>query len=195
MFGMFDIISVLYASVTVVALWQLIKNWHSFWDDFVSPRDWHLAAMLAVFVFIPIGVFLHELGHAAAIWMLGGTVGDFEWRVFWGYVVPLGSFTAVEYWWIALSGNLVSIFLGLLAILGFARLNKPILRVVLLFFAQFQLIFALLIYPVFSFTGFSGDWVRIYDFSVTPYAQITLVLHILLLYVVWHFFRITTLGR
>jgi len=77
--------------------------------------------------------------------------------------------------------NIVAIPLFLIG-----RVRKPIIKELLLYFARLELIFSLIVYPIFSFVGFGGDWVRIYNFSVKPYAQITLALHILLLLILWN---------
>jgi hypothetical protein len=185
-FSVFDWISIAYSVLSLDTIWRLGKNWQSFWDDEITALDRFLIQRTAVFVLIPIGVFFHELGHAIATWQVGGTVAEFQWRVFWGYVVPSGYFSAVDYWWIALSGNIVSIVIGLLALPPILFIKKQVVKELLYSFAIVELGYSLLFYPLFSFTGFEGDWVRIYDFSVTPYAQITLVVHLSLIAGLWY---------
>ncbi|MGD9099697.1 MAG: tetratricopeptide repeat protein [Anaerolineae bacterium] len=182
---LFDFISFIYVLNSLRVLWQLFKNWRTFWDAEVTPADLALAGRVAFFVFIPLGVFLHEAGHALATWQVGGQVVDFQWRVFWGYIIPEGDFTPLQDWWIALSGNLVSILLGLLPIPLVTHARTRIQGELLYSFAKQELFYALVWYPVLSFTGLGGDWVTIYDFSVAPYAQITLLLHLALLYGLW----------
>ncbi|MCI0476439.1 MAG: M50 family metallopeptidase, partial [Anaerolineales bacterium] len=109
---LFDIISLLYAFLGVRALWTLAKNWRAFTDAELTAFDRRLASDIAFFVFIPIGVFLHELGHALATLQVGGQVVEFHYALFYGYVVPRGNFTPLQEWWIALSGNLVSVLFG-----------------------------------------------------------------------------------
>lgn len=184
--SVFDWISIAYGVLSLDTLWRLNKNWQSFWDDTVTGMDRFLVQRTAIFLLIPIGVLLHELGHAIATWQVGGTVAEFQWRVFWGYVVPSGYFSAVDYWWIALSGNIVSIALGLLALPLLFVFKKQIVKELLYSFAIVELGYSLIFYPLFSFTGFEGDWVKIYDFSVSPYAQITLVLHLSLMIALWY---------
>jgi len=185
MFTAFDLISIFYCVIAIGVIRRLIKNWKSFWDDVVTPYDTRLVTEVAFFLLIPFGVLLHELGHAIAVWHYGGTVLDFEWRVYWGYVSHEGYFTDLERWWISFSGNLVSILIGIIPLFFISRVRKPIIKELLLYFARLELIFSLIVYPLFSFVGFGGDWVRIYNFSVKPYAQITLALHILLLLILW----------
>ena len=187
----FDQISILYSLGTCYTLWRLATHWHSFWSNPITPQDRILAQQLALFVGVPIGVFFHELGHALATWQVGGRVIDFQWRLFWGYVRPLGQFTPVEYWWISLSGNLVSIALGLIALALVPRFRDRTWGAILEAFAAVQLVFSLVGYPVLSFIlpGFSGDWVDIYNFSVSPYAQIVLTIHVLLVVALWRLDR------
>ena len=183
--GTFDVISLLSAAVSVYTIVQLVKRWRSFSDDVITEADYQLAGLVAFFLLIPVGVFCHEAGHALATKQLGGDVAEFQWRVFWGYVRPAGRFTDLEYWWIALAGNLVSVLLGLAAF-PVARLARPpIVKVVAGLFGRYELVFALFLYPLMSFTGFDGDWRVIYDFAVRPWAQLTLAVHVALLGFLW----------
>ncbi len=183
----FDFLSILYTFVSLDTLWRLWKSWPSFWDDRVSRYDHFLAQRVAVFLLVPLGVLLHEIGHSLATWQVGGEVVEFQWRIFWGYIIPRGSFTDPEIWWIALSGNLVSILLGLIAIPGILLTRKQILKEMLYLFALFELTYSLLFYPIFSWLAVQGDWLTIYDFSIRPYAQLMLVVHGLLLAGLWWF--------
>ncbi len=185
MFTAFDLISIFYCVIAIGVIRRLIKNWKPFWDDVITPFDTRLVTEVSFFILIPIGVLLHELGHAVATWQAGGTVIEFEWRIFWGYIIPQGDFTTVQRWWISFSGNLVSILIGIIPLFFISRVRKIIVKELLLNFARIELIYSLIFYPLFSFVGFRGDWVRIYNFSVKPYAQITLALHILLLLILW----------
>lgn len=177
--------AIIYGIISIDTILRLSNNWRSFWDDKVTAKDRFLLERVAVFILIPLGVFFHELGHALATLQVGGEVREFQWRVVWGYVIAVGNFLPVESWWIAFSGNLVSIALGFLAILAVPLVKKTILKHLFYTFAQAQLVYSLVAYPLFSFTTFRGDWVRIYDFSVKPYAQITLAIHLFMIFTLW----------
>lgn len=181
----FDLISILYSIISLDTIIRLVPNWNSVWDDSVTAKDKLLIQRTAAFILIPLGVFFHELGHAVTTWLFGGEVREFQWRLFWGYVVPVGNFTTDQIWWIAFSGNLISILLGIIAILILPFVKKPSFKELFYTFAIAELIYSLIFYPLVSFTGFRGDWLTIYDFSIQPYAQITLVLHIALLLTLW----------
>ncbi len=177
--------AIIYAILSIDTILRLLRNWSSFWDDKVTAKDRFLLERVAVFILIPLGVFFHEVGHALATLQVGGEVREFQWRVVWGYVIAVGNFLPIESWWIALSGNLVSIALGYLAILAIPLVQKAVLKHLLYTFAQAELVYSLVAYPLFSFTAFRGDWLKIYDFSVKPYTQITLVIHIFLIFTLW----------
>jgi hypothetical protein len=66
LFGFFDVISFFYALRSLYVLWRLFRNWNDFWDAEVTSSDRSLANEIAFFVLIPLGVFLHEAGHALA---------------------------------------------------------------------------------------------------------------------------------
>ena len=185
MFTAFDLISIFYCVIAIGVIRRLIKKWKALVDDDIDLFDKRFISEVSFFILIPIGVLLHELGHAVATWQVGGEVVEFEWRIFWGYIIPAGDFTSVQSWWISFSGNLVSILLGIIPLFFISRVRRLIIKELLINFARIELIYSLIFYPIFSFVGFRGDWVRIYDFSVKPYAQITLALHIVLLIVLW----------
>jgi hypothetical protein len=181
----FDLISFFSVLICIQTLWQLFQSWSKFWDAQITPKDQELAQRLAIFVLTPIGVLLHEIGHSLATWQVGGTVSTFQWRFYWGYIIPSGDFSSVEYWWIAFSGNLVSILLGLLPIPFIPYIRKRIMGELLYSFVCVELIYSLIIYPVMSFALREGDWVKIYDFTVQPYAPLAAIFQVVLLWGLW----------
>jgi RimJ/RimL family protein N-acetyltransferase len=187
--------AIIYGIISIDTILRLSSNWGSFWDDKVTAKDRFLLERVAVFILIPLGVLFHELGHALATLQVGGEVREFQWRVVWGYVIAAGNFLPVESWWIAFSGNLVSIALGYLAILAIPLVKKTILKQLFYTFSQAELVYSLIAYPIFSFTTFRGDWLRIYDFLVKPYAQITLGIHLFLVFTLWLNYKTQWLAK
>ena len=187
--------AIIYGIISIDTILRLSNNWRSFWDDKVTAKDRFLIERVAVFILIPLGVLFHELGHALATLQVGGEVREFQWRVVWGYVIAVGNFLPVESWWIAFSGNLVSIALGFLAILAIPLVKKTVLKQLFYTFSQAQLVYSLIAYPIFSFTTFRGDWLKIYDFSVKPYAQITLAIHLFLVFTLWLNYKTQWLAK
>jgi len=140
---LFDLLSLFYAFLGVRAISTAIRNWRAFTDDQLTAFDRRLASELAFFVLVPIGVLFHELGHAAATYQVGGSInwlgGGFHYALFFGYVIPLGRFTALQDWWIALSGNLVSIAYGFLPLIFLRFAPRVWQKYLLLAFARIQL--------------------------------------------------------
>ena len=164
--SLFDLISLFYAFLGIRALWVLKKNWRAFTDDALTARDRRLASEIAFFVFVPIGVLLHELGHAVATYQVGGTIdwfnGGFHYALFYGYVIPRGNFDPLQDWWIALSGNLVFITLGFVPLIFLRLTRKTWMQYTLLAFARIELGLSLIGYPLLTLAGFQGDWLTIY---------------------------------
>lgn len=188
----FDLLSLVYGLQSVRVVITLVRTWRSFWDHELTPADRQLVPQVSFFLIIPLGVLLHEFGHAIATRMVGGEVLKFQWRLFWGYVVPAGDFTSAQDWWISLSGNLISVLFGLVLVAGgyFGRgLRRP-LRYLLLDAGRFQTLYALVGYPLLSFIGFMGDWVSIYDFGRTPMlSTLTAIVHLAVLGGFWSWWR------
>ncbi|MBI5650694.1 MAG: tetratricopeptide repeat protein [Chloroflexi bacterium] len=163
---LFDLLSLFYAFLGVRAVWTLKKNWRAFTDDALTASDRRLASEIAFFVFVPIGVLLHELGHAVATYQVGGTIdwlnGGFHYALFYGYVIPQGNFDPLADWWISLSGNLVSIILGFVPLIFLRFTHKTWMQYTLLVSARIQLGWALVGYPLLTLAGFQGDWLTIY---------------------------------
>lgn len=176
-----DLISIFYVLISIKVGKDLYVNRESLLDKVITRKDRALITQAAFFFLIPFGVLLHELGHAVAVWHAGGVVEEFQWRIFWGYVLPSGEFTATEIWWFALCGNLVSIALGLIPLPFLKFIKRPFFKELALSFVKIELLYSLVVYPLFSIISF-GDWAKIYNFSLNPYAQITIAIHFLLLF-------------
>jgi tetratricopeptide (TPR) repeat protein len=178
-----DLFSLFGIFFCIQSLLHLSKRWSRIGKDPVTAEDQSLAQRLALFVGVPIGVLLHELGHSLATWQLGGTVETFQWRFMWGYIIPSGDFSPAGMWWISFSGNLVSIILGLLPILWIRQIRERFWGEVVYNFICIQIVYALIYYPVVSLLSQQGDWVNIYNFYdlAQPYGALTLIAHIALL--------------
>ena len=51
-----------------VTLYDIARHRRVFFDDNITAQDRQRVARLALFVLIPLGVLLHEVGHALAVW-------------------------------------------------------------------------------------------------------------------------------
>ena len=184
-----DLVSVLYGACALVTIAVLVRRGRSFWRDAVADRDMQLTWAIGFFLVIPVGVFLHELGHAVATWSVGGQVEQLSWRVYWGFVVPRGDFAPLESWWISLAGNLVGFAFGVLLLVLAPRRGRerPALGRSLHVAGQLEIVFTLVVYPLMTLGGyFASDWKTIYDFGATPVASAaTLAVHAGLLVALW----------
>ncbi|KAA3665162.1 MAG: hypothetical protein DWQ04_02020 [Chloroflexi bacterium] len=185
-FSLFNIFSFIYLFRGLQLLNQLRREWASLKVEPLTSHKKHLGDQASFFVAVPIGVFLHEGGHALAVWLFGGQVIEFGYRVFWGYVLPQGVFTASQDWFISLAGTLGNLMFGL--VLWFLLRNhiSSSYRYFALRAFRFQLHFALIYYPIFTLFLPVGDWTTIYDFGATPIASgVTAVFHAISLILFW----------
>ena len=183
------LISLFSIFISLQTVLHLRHNWSKFWDAKVTLEDRDLAMRVAIFILVPLGVLLHEIGHSLATWQVGGTVETFRWFFFSGYIIPNGDFSWIEYWWISLAGNLVSILLALLPIPFLFGIRKRIVAEVLYWFVCIQSIYALVYYPLYSASTKSGDWATIYNFRFFPLALFILVMHLGLLWGLWQLYH------
>ena len=185
-------VDVILALGAFAALWSLVRSWRSFVDPDFTASDRQLATQVAVFLVTPVLVLLHELGHIGAAAAVGAHVTGLQYRLFEGAVGIEGDLTPVQDWFISVAGTLVVVVLGLAMLAGGAlstRLRRPF-RHVLILGGIFQLLFALVGYPLFSATSDFGDWLVIYDFSATPVLSgLTAAVHVALLLGLWRWWR------
>jgi tetratricopeptide (TPR) repeat protein len=190
-FGLFDIFAIIYAFRSLQLSAKIWREWQQIKHPPLTRYKKHLAEQASFFVAVPIGVFVHEFGHALATWLFGGRVVDFSYRVFWGFIVPQGSFTPAQDWFISLAGTLGSLIFGISAWLLFRSHANGVLRYFGLRAFRFQVYFSLIYYPVFTLIGFVGDWRSIYDFGATPLASaLTVPFHVGVLFLFWRGDRI-----
>jgi tetratricopeptide (TPR) repeat protein len=185
-FSLFDILAIIYLFRSVQLGLKIWREWAQIRiEPFTRPKK-HLADQASYFIAVPIGVLAHEIGHVLAVWVAGGQVAEFHYRGFWGYVVPIGSFTAAQSWFIAIAGTLASLVFGLLIWLFFRHASSSTLRYFGLRAFRFQVYFSLIYYPLFTLIGFDGDWRTIYDFTSTPILSLsTAIIHAGFLLLFW----------
>jgi hypothetical protein len=166
-FGPFIIISLLYGLLAIRCVWQLAHNWRETFDRRFTHADRMLVDQAAFFVLVPISVALHEMGHAATIKLLGGTVEGWGYYGFAGWVgFDPTQFTAPERILIAAAGTIVNILLAAVAT-GLVFFRRPPMRPafneLLLQFSFISLLNALVLYPLLDLlTGMEGDWSQMY---------------------------------
>jgi len=166
--GIFNLLALLYIGRAVLLAGQIARNWNALRQEPLTGAKQRLAEQAAFFLGVPPAVLVHELAHAVAVVALGGRVAEFGYRVFWGYVVPQGTFTAAENWLIAIVGTLGSLAFGTALWLALRHNPSRTLQYFGLRAFRFQIYFSLLYYPIFSLFLPIGDWRTIYNFAATP---------------------------
>lgn len=169
---------------------RLANTIYQRWPDFVAEPllTWkiELVEAAAFLLAVPPGVIVHEFGHALATWLFGGQIVDVGFGLYWGYVVPAGTFTPAQDWFISLAGTLGTLLYGLALWLLLRGNTSSTLNYFGLRAFRFQLYYGLIYYPVFTLLTVIGDWRTIYDFQATPLLSgATVVVHLILLGLFW----------
>ncbi len=184
--GLFNLLALLYIGRAVQLAIQIGRNWNELRQEPLTGPKQRLAEQAAFFLGVPPAVLIHELCHALAVILFGGRVAEFGYRVFWGYVVPQGSFSAVQNWIIAVAGTLGSLGFGAALWLLLRRNPSRTIHYFGLRAFRFQVYFSLLYYPIFTLFLPIGDWRVIYNFQATPIISgVTALVHALALLLFW----------
>ena len=188
--SLFDLLSLYYIYRALRIAYETWRDRARLGSNPLTPEQQRRAEEAAFFLAIPPGVAVHEFGHALAIWLSGGQVVQFGYRVFWGFVVPTGTFTAAQDWVIAVAGTIGTLIYGLALWLWFRTRRTSSLRFFGLRAMRLHIFYALIYYPVFSAMGLFGDWVTIYNFRATPLLSgMTAVVHAGILLAYWRLSR------
>jgi len=184
--GLFNVLALLYIGRAFLLVIQIVRNWDEWRQEPLTRAKQQQAEQAAFFIGVPPAVLVHELMHAVAIWLFGGQVIEFGYRVFWGYVVPQGSFNPTQNWIIAIAGTLGSLAFGATLWWLARRSASSTVRYFGLRAFRFQIYFSLLYYPIMTLFLPIGDWRTIYAFGNTPWLSLaTAVAHAGLLLWFW----------
>ena len=124
-FGPFVLLSLFYAIIGVRVIGQLVARRRETFDRRFTLADRALVDQAAFFVLVPISVALHELGHAVAIWLQGGTVEGWGYYLFAGYVsFDAAPFDRAQRVLVAVAGTVVNVLLAAGAV-GLVFLRRP----------------------------------------------------------------------
>lgn len=193
MTSLFNVLALVYIVRAIQLAVQIGRNWGALRQEPLTGAKQRQAEQAAFFLGVPPAVLVHEAAHALAVVAFGGRVVEFGYRVFWGYVVPDGVFSAAENWLIAIAGTLGSLAFGTAVWLVARRSPSRTIRYFGLRAVRFQIYFSLLYYPLFSLFLPIGDWRSIYDFGATPIlSAATAVAHALALLWFWRADRVGT---
>ncbi len=186
----FNLLSLFYVYRSLRLTYDVWRDRQRLSAEPLTREQMRVVEEAAFFLAIPPGVAVHEFGHALAVWLFGGEVVEFGYRVFWGYVLPRGTFTLAQSWGIAIAGTIGTLLYGL-ALWGLLRRrHTSSLRFFGLRALRLHIFYALIYYPIFSAMGLFGDWVTIYNFQATPLLSGgTAVVHAGILLLYWQLSR------
>lgn len=178
-------LAVLFIAISLLNVYYALRiggnirqRWAEFQREPLQLWQKRVIDQAAFFLGIPLGVFVHELAHALAIWFFGGQVVDAGYGFYWGYVVPDRVFPPGQEWFISLAGTIGSLVYGTVVWLLLRRIRHSTYQYFGLRVLRVHLIYSLIFYPVFTLVTFIGDWRTIYDFNATPVLSgITLAAH------------------
>jgi hypothetical protein len=159
------IMGLLMSIISIRTLYQTVRDRGKLFDDDFTRADRQHMSVAAFFILIPVSVFFHEVGHAVAILLYGGDITAFGFFFFFGFVGYEGISDVVDLFWIALWGNLVSIGMGLAALLlAFLRPMRAAVNYLLIMFGIISILQSLVFYPMMDvLSDLHGDWSRIYS--------------------------------
>ena len=173
------IMGLVMAVISIRTIYQTIRDRKQLFDENFTRADRQHMSVAAFFILIPISVFFHEVGHAVAIWWYGGDVVAFGFFFFFGFVGYEGISDAVELFWIALWGNIVSVAMGLgVLVLAFLRPMRAAVNYLFIMFGVISILMSLVFYPAIDFlSDLHGDWSRIYSSDTMEHAIGTGIVH------------------
>jgi len=149
--------------IMVYTAFLVKKNWSGIIDENLTSNDRHLLKQASMLLILPVVVLIHELGHVAAIQLLGGTVKDFHYGILWGSVTPDGTFNAAQYLTIFLAGNVLQVLTGLIFLWVAVMVRTPWVVALCTYSAMWSIGETLIFYSIMSVFGFYGDWRIIYN--------------------------------
>ncbi len=163
--------------ISIRTLINVIRNRDQIFDQDFTPSDRQRLSEAAFFILLPLSVVFHELGHAVTVISFGAHVTGYGWYVFYGFVEYSGFLTNAQVFWIALSGNVVSVLLGLIAIAIPALWpRRAPVNYLLFVFGAISVVNALVFYPLLDLlAGAGGDWSQIYSGNTPVLSDATAV--------------------
>jgi hypothetical protein len=188
-----NLIALVALPIALSTVFNAKKNWSKLWDQDLTGTDRALLMRIALFIIMPIIVLFHECGHAAATLLFGGEVEKFYYGYLWGYVIPRGNFSDWQILWIYLAGNLVEIFLGLVALIVAIRSTKPAMVALSIYVSFWAIAGTLVFYTLLSLIGAYGDWQGIYSTQVPGAVLLIAAFHVIfVIAIIWAAYSQTT---
>ncbi|MBX9671153.1 MAG: hypothetical protein K2X93_26430 [Candidatus Obscuribacterales bacterium] len=176
--GWFDWQIVIWIPLAIMAAKEVKTNWRQIFDNELTVQDRNALQKINVFFCIPLVVLLHEIGHSLAILWANGSIGEFHWGVWWGYVVPVGKFNEAKTLIIYLAGSAVQVAVGFLALVAALFIKSPPVVALLVYVGLYSIGGTIIIYTLLSLVGMYGDWIAIYTSPLRNWVHVIGVTHV-----------------
>jgi tetratricopeptide (TPR) repeat protein len=174
----FTVLSMLNFVAALRVAGDIRRRWAAYQQEPMRPWQKQTLERAAFLLGIPLGVLVHEVGHAIAVLAYDGAIVDAGYAFYWGYVGWQGQVTVEQRWLIAMAGTIGSLVYGFAVWFLLRRDRRTSFRYLGLRVMRVHLFYSLIYYPIFTFITRIGDWEVIYDFGTTPQlSAITLVAH------------------
>lgn len=174
--------------VLFVTLKELVKNGKSVFDDDLTTSDRRTLMGITFCFLLPLAVLLHEFGHMIAIWWAGGQVKEFEYGIFWGFVVPDRTFTPFQDLVIDVAGSAFDVLIAFLALFISVIARSPAIVALGVYTSLAQIFTSLFSYPLMSVTGilrsqkgWNGDFLNMLNNPLREQVAVLLVVQLALL--------------
>lgn len=182
----FLLLSLLNAFYALRIAGNVRERWTEFQREPLQAWQKSIIDRAAFYLGVPLGVLLHELGHAVTVLLFGGKIVDVGYAFYFGYVGHVGYYTPPQRWMISLAGTIGSLIYGVGMWLIIRRFPNSSYRYFGLRLLRIQLTYSLIFYPLFTLFSSIGDWAEIYNFEATPILSgATLVAHLSILAGLW----------
>ncbi len=178
--GWLDWQIVVWIPLAIMAGKEIKTNWRQIFDNELSVQDRNALQKINIFFCIPLVVLLHEIGHSLAILWAHGSVGEFHFGVWWGYVVPVGKFDEAQTLIIYLAGSAVQIAVGIFALAATPFIKSPPVVALLVYCGLYSIGGTIVIYTLLSLVGMYGDWIAIYRSPLRDWVHVIGVVHALM---------------
>jgi signal peptidase I len=150
---------------------RLVRSRHVLTQRCLTPELVTLAAAIGILVLAPVGVVVHELGHAAVARAFGARDIAINLSFIHGSVSYRGFLRPEQRWLIAAAGPALNAGAGLLALAISARLPLG-LGAIARYFGLWALLSMLVFYPIGSFVERTGDFTVIFSLTTPRLAAI-----------------------
>lgn len=179
---------IIFLLLLFVTVKELFKNGKEIFDDNLTVSDRQVLKSMTACMLVPLAVLLHECGHMLAIYWAGGAVKELQYGVYWGFVIPIGTFTPFQDLVIDAAGSAMDLLIALIALIVALVARSPAIVALGVYTSMYQIFSSFLGYPLASGTGIfksstgsNGDWLNMYTSPLREYVAVIVLVQICVL--------------